>query len=97
MFLVQNCYKQCKKLMYKFHNLGIYSCKWITKIENMLSLCDITNLWYNQTTLNISYAAFKYLCKSQLNAYYNKYSENAKSCKALFIMYINKLILFTFS
>ena len=27
----------------------------------------------------------------------NKYSENAKSCKALFIMYINKLILFTFS
>ena len=27
----------------------------------------------------------------------NKYSENANSCKALFIMYINKLILFTFS
>ena len=28
---------------------------------------------------------------------YNKYSENAKSCKALVIMYINKFILFTFS
>ena len=27
----------------------------------------------------------------------NKYSENAKSCKALVIMYINKFILFTFS
>ena len=30
-------------------------------------------------------------------AIYNKYSENAKSCKALVIMYINKCILFTFS
>ena len=27
----------------------------------------------------------------------NKYLENAKSCKALVIMYINNLILFTFS
>ena len=27
----------------------------------------------------------------------NKYSENAKSCKALVIMYIDKFILFTFS
>ena len=27
----------------------------------------------------------------------NKYSENAKSCKALVIMYVNTSILFTFS
>ena len=27
----------------------------------------------------------------------NKYSDNAKSCKALVIMYINKFILFNFS
>ena len=27
----------------------------------------------------------------------NKYSENAKSCKALVVMYINKLILLPFS
>ena len=37
--------------------------------------------------------------KSAFDVYHNcnKYSENAKSCKALVIMYINKLILFTFS
>ena len=32
-----------------------------------------------------------------MKQYENKYSENAKSCKALVIMYIHKLILFTFS
>ena len=36
--------------------------------------------------------------QGQLNTACNKYSENAKSCKALVIMYIiNKCILFTFS
>ena len=34
---------------------------------------------------------------TMLNLKQNKYSENAKSCKALVIMYINKFILFTFS
>ena len=64
------------------------------------SLCN----WFTSNTLSLNTSKTHYMeFFSQLNSTQfvklkiNKYSENAKSCKVLVIMYINKFILFTFS
>ena len=58
--------------MYKLHSLGMYACKWITKIENIVSMYEMANVWVNQTSLNVSDGAFKHMCKNKMKAYYNK-------------------------
>ena len=47
---------------------------------------DITNVWANQTSLNLSYGEFKHMCKNKLKACYNKqWLESVqKSSKCIF-------------
>ena len=84
------------KLMYKLHSLGIYSCKWITKIENTLSMYDMANVWVNQTSLNLSYGAFKHMCKNKMKDYYNKQwlESIQKSSKCIFYKEFKKELKF---
>ena len=59
---------------------------WLTLIANMLSLYDMDIVWENQTSLNLSYAAFKQMCKLKLEAYYNKqWFESVQTSSVYFI------------
>ena len=40
----------------------------MTNIINMLSLYGMANVWENQASMNLSYAAFKQMCKLKLKA-----------------------------
>ena len=60
------------KLMHRLHSSGTYSCKWIEKIKNTLSVCGLSHLWDNQSSIDIEYNSFKRLCKDKLKVYYNR-------------------------
>ena len=54
------------QLMYQLHVQGIYSAKWIMKIENTLRRCSLSNVWENQHSLDLSFNQCKKLTKDKL-------------------------------
>ena len=90
-FTISDSYWQlhCKLLMQIFTCVFNYTSEIALNVGVWLFLLIIWS--------NISHYAMACDWDGWIETFENKYSENAKSCKNLFIMYINKYILFNIS